>query len=104
VVVRAPQIRLYHPAVEGSGPGYAAKAFGYGRGRIALLRKHRFSWWFRLGNLFFPLVSSLWSAAAVRRFRWHLFRGRWHEWFHPHGETPEKTEDPGAVDGKALIR
>ena len=91
VVIRAPQIRLYHPAMDGTGQGGAAKAFGYGRSRIRLLRKHRYSWWFQLVNLFHPLVSIAWSRPADRRFRWHLFRGRLYEWLH------------GARDGSAIL-
>jgi GT2 family glycosyltransferase len=81
LVVRAAQIHLYHPAVDGTGPGYAVKAFGYGRGRMRLLRKHRFPIWMQVMNLLFPLVTAIVSRPAVRRFRWYLFKGRLHEWF-----------------------
>jgi GT2 family glycosyltransferase len=94
LVVRAPQIRLYHPEVDAISRGHAAKAFGYGRGRMRLLRKHRFSWWFQFANLVHPLISIVWSGPAVRRFRWHLYRGRQYEWVH--GERDVSTTKPGA--------
>jgi glycosyltransferase involved in cell wall biosynthesis len=66
MVVRSATIRVFHPAVDGSTPGYAAKAYGYGRGRIRIIA----------ASIIHPLATCLFAAPAVRRFRWHLFRGR----------------------------
>lgn len=77
-------VRVYHPTVDASSPGYKAKAFGYGRGRMRILSKHNFPWWFKLANVLHPLVMGLISSPATRRFQWHLLRGRLHEWRHPH--------------------
>lgn len=78
----APLVRVSHPRVESAGD--AAKAYGYGRGRMRVLRKHGFPWWFELASIVHPLVGCLGAGAAMRRFRWHLARGRLHEWLHPH--------------------
>ncbi len=81
-ILRCPSARVYHPAVDATSAGYQAKAFGYGRGRIQLLRKHRYPRWFVLANVLHPLLRCVFASAADRAFRWHLFRGRWHEWTH----------------------
>jgi GT2 family glycosyltransferase len=81
LVVRCTGVRIYHPPVDATFPGYEAKAFGYGRGRVRLLRKNRYPSWFVLANVLHPLVALLYSGPATRGFRWHLFRGRFHEWY-----------------------
>ncbi len=78
----APGIRVQHPKVETSG--MAAKAFGYGRGRMRVLKKHQFPLWFQLLSILHPLVLIAIEAPHTWLFRWHLFRGRLHEWLHPH--------------------
>jgi glycosyltransferase involved in cell wall biosynthesis len=77
-------VRVFHPRADGSTPGFEAKAFGYGRGRMRILRKHNYPLWFQLANVLHPLLTAVLSAPAVRRFRWHLFRGRLHEWLKPY--------------------
>lgn len=79
MVVRSASIRIFHPAVDGSSRGYAAKAHGYGRGRIRILRKNKFPRWFIAVSIIHPLATCLFAAPPVRRFRWHLFLGRLHE-------------------------
>ena len=83
-VIRCPSLRVFHPAVDATRPGYALKGFGYGRGRIAMLRRRGFPTWFTVLNTILPFLSLLWSSATTRGFRWHLFRGRLHELLHPH--------------------
>lgn len=77
-------VRVFHPRVDGSTAGFEAKAFGYGRGRMRILRKHHYPLWFQILNILHPLVMAMLSPPAVRRFRWHLFRGRLHEWLRPY--------------------
>lgn len=77
-------VRVFHPRADGSTPGFEAKAFGYGRGRMRVLRKHNYPQWFQLVNILHPLVTAILSPPALRRFRWHLFRGRLFEWLNPY--------------------
>jgi glycosyltransferase involved in cell wall biosynthesis len=77
-------VRVFHPRVDGSTPGFETKAYGYGRGRMRILRKHNYPLWFQLANILHPLLAAMLSPPAVRRFRWHLFRGRLHEWLKPY--------------------
>ncbi len=83
---RCPRIRLLHPRVDRAGTP-PAKARGYGRGRIRLLRKWRFPSWFILASIMHPLLLCVVPGSSPR-FRWHLFRGRWSEWLTPHRPQP----------------
>jgi glycosyltransferase involved in cell wall biosynthesis len=78
---RAPSVMVSHPLVEFAGS--PNKAYGYGRGRMRVLRKHAFPLWFVLASVFHPLFSSLFSLGYARKFRWHLFLGRLREWVKP---------------------
>jgi glycosyltransferase involved in cell wall biosynthesis len=82
-VLRCPQVRTYHPAVDASTAGFQGKAFGYGRGRIRLLRKNGFPAWTLALNVAMPLVGSLIATKRDRGFRWYLFLGRLFEWCNP---------------------
>jgi GT2 family glycosyltransferase len=77
-------VEVFHPRADATTQGYEAKAFGYGRGRMRVLAKHAYPFWFRAINLLHPLAAAVFAPASQRRFRWHLFRGRLHEWLHPH--------------------
>lgn len=79
---RAPAVLVSHPQVEFTG--HAGKAHGYGRGRMRVLRKHSFPLWFQLASIIQPLLQSVLSSGHARRFRWHLFRGRLHEFIAPY--------------------
>lgn len=83
---RAAAIRVHHPRVHTVGD--AGKAFGYGRGRMRVLAKHAFPWWFQVLSIVHPLLLSASPSSAERRFRWHLFRGRLVEWLTPHRADP----------------
>ena len=83
--MRSRAARVFHPPVAAGGS--PAKAHGYGRGRIRLLRKHGYPWWFVLLSVFHPLTGCVLARPAVRRFRWHLFRGRLREWLRPHRQV-----------------
>lgn len=86
LIGRTAAIRVHHPRVHTVGD--AAKAFGYGRGRMRVLAKHAYPWWFHLASILHPLALCLRSSGAERRFRWHLFRGRLGEWLSPHRRSP----------------
>lgn len=79
---RTAAIRVHHPRVHTVGD--AGKAFGYGRGRMRVLAKHSYPWWFQVLSILHPLLLCASPSRAERRFRWHLFRGRLVEWLAPH--------------------
>lgn len=80
---RALAVRVFHPSVDGSSYGYEGKAYGYGRGRMRILRKHAYPFWLELIHLLHPLVGCVFASPFRRRFRWHLFKGRVRELLTP---------------------
>lgn len=72
--VRCASLHVYHPRQDMRGFS-VDKIAGYGRTRMALLRKLHYPWWFRLLNVVYPLVRIL---ASPIRFRYYgaMFRGR----------------------------
>jgi glycosyltransferase involved in cell wall biosynthesis len=86
LAVRSPAVRVFHPPVDAtSGP--PEKAFGYGRGRIRVLRKHGYPAWFILASVLHPLLGCLRGPGQARSFRWHLARGRLRELLAPHRQA-----------------
>jgi glycosyltransferase involved in cell wall biosynthesis len=83
IAIRVPAVRIFHPAVDASTPGYERKAFGYGRGRMRLLQKNRYPLWFKIASVLHPLAKCCSFKTAKRRFSLHLFRGRLHELLNP---------------------
>lgn len=81
-VVRTPAVRVFHPPVD-LGAAISAKAYGYGRGRMHLLRKHRYPWWFCIASIVHPVTQAFMHPSTMV-FRWNLFRGRLHELILPH--------------------
>jgi glycosyltransferase involved in cell wall biosynthesis len=81
-IASAPAVRVHHPRVHTVGD--AQKAYGYGRGRMRVLAKHAYPWWFQVLSILHPLALCASRSSAERRFRWHLFRGRLAEWVAPH--------------------
>lgn len=80
IVARAPALEVRHPDIDRTLPDTARKAYAYSQGRMYLLHKHHFPVWFKMANVFYPLVvlpgelaRHGWGAA---RYRWAMFRGR----------------------------
>jgi hypothetical protein len=78
----APRVRVSHPRIDVGA--VSEKAYGYGRGRMRVLHKHHLPLWFQVASILHPLMCCVTPSAGVRRFRWHLFRGRLREWMQPH--------------------
>ena len=78
-VSRAEGARIYHPAPEMKMPD-VVKMHAYGRGRMYLLRKHRFPLWFKLATVLYPLailaVDFTKHGPGAARYRWAMFKGR----------------------------
>lgn len=78
-VSRAEDIRIYHPAPDMKTPDIA-KMQAYGRGRMYLLRKHKFPLWFKWATALYPLgvlpADILKYGPGAARYRWAMFKGR----------------------------
>ena len=57
------------------------KAFGYGRGRMRVLAKHHFPFWFQLFSILHPFLFLFTLNSLERCFRWNLCKGRCYEFF-----------------------
>lgn len=78
-VRRENSIEIYHPGVCLHPPA-VGRWRAYGRGRMYLLHKHAFPFWFRLGNVLYPLWRMVREHPRMWRYRWHMFYGRLEEW------------------------
>ncbi len=74
-VWRVPSVHIYHPLPSVRTPN-KEKLYAYACGRMYLLRKHNFSLWFKLANIFFPLYRLLCEGPASKQYRWYMFLGR----------------------------
>ena len=57
-------------------PDLLKKTKSYARGRMQLLRKHKFPLWFKLANVAFPLFKAVQEGKATWAYRWAMFKGR----------------------------
>ncbi len=77
---RAPLVRVCHPPFNPAGAETSDKAYAYGLGRMRLLRKHGFPFWFKLFNVFYPLLrlpgESILNGRHAARHRLAMFKGR----------------------------
>lgn len=76
---RLSSIHVAHP-LQNTADFKPEKIAGYGRTRMALLKKHRMPLWFRLANLFYPLLRMLRHPGSAGYFA-AMFRGRLSGWF-----------------------
>ena len=81
-VMRVPGIRVAHPAAVFS-PENAGKWYAYGRGRMRVLHKHRFSFPMRLVHVAHPLLRLLREPFRPRWGLVRMFKGRLDGLFHP---------------------
>lgn len=80
-IMRVPHIAVFHPAADASATA-ASKWYGYGRGRMHLLRKYRLPLWFRLAHIVHPLFRLLKTPNARRSPLRYLLKGRLDGFFH----------------------
>lgn len=80
-IMRAPEIRVYHPKLLHDSSQDSSKAMAYGRGRMFVLRKHKMPLWFVMANLLFPFVkaTTLVTDMPLCRFYFYLGVGRMEE-------------------------
>ena len=78
-VCRCSSIRVFHPSPLNTLPN-KDKIQSYASGRIFLLRKHKFSLWFQIATVFFPLcmmpIDGLRRGRRGIVYRWTMFRAR----------------------------
>lgn len=83
-VCRCPSIRVFHPSPLNTLPN-KDKIQSYASGRIFLLRKHKFSLWFQIATVFFPLcmvpIDGLRRGRRGIVYRWAMFRARLRAFF-----------------------
>jgi len=91
-VGRAQAIRVYHDPTDVTSPATVARAVVYGRGRIRLLQKHGFPWWFVAMNVLYPLTRLPFEGRRACHYRWSMFRGRliqaWRKNVYPYSPPP----------------
>ena len=72
--------RPWHPEADLSQTNTFRKAHGYGIGRMYLLHKHGFPFWFKLCNILYPLgllpVDLIRKGHRSAKLRWAMFTGR----------------------------
>lgn len=73
-IFREPAIVIKHPDMPFDLNSHG-KVRSYGIARMALLRKHRYSLWFRLANLLFPVFKMALYPTEIC-YLWEMFRGR----------------------------
>ncbi len=78
-VSRTAAVRVYHPAPDMTKLN-VPKVHAYAQGRMYLLRKHDFPWWFKAANVLYPLaalpIDVFKHGPAAARYRWTMFTGR----------------------------
>lgn len=79
-LVHVPTIRVAHPYIQIEREGECDKAYRYSRGRMEVLKIHRYPLWFKYLNIAYPLFKMLFhpNAAARRRFYYMQLLGRIH--------------------------
>lgn len=79
-VVRVPGIYVAHPDVNLNSDSLKEKTISYACGRMFLLKKHHFPFWFRLANVVYCLaiipVDIIRAACSIIRFRMVMFCAR----------------------------
>ncbi len=79
-LLRVPSVIVQHPAVNLNDANLSEKDMRYACGRMYLLRKHKFSLWFRIANMIYPLFCipndtiAFGMKGALRR--WNMFISR----------------------------
>ena len=71
---REPSIIVQHPEMDWAAT-MKQKVISYGVARMALLRKHHYPFWFRLGMVLYPLAS-LFLHPSKATYYFSMFRGR----------------------------
>lgn len=76
---RATGIAVFHDAPAYTAANTAQKTYSYALGRMCLLKKHRFPFWFKLANVLYPFarlpLDALHQGDALR-YRWAMLKGR----------------------------
>lgn len=75
-VLRIPAVHVFHDTFCFEDPALPAKAYGYGLGRMYVLRKHKFPLWFKFANLSYPLIRALIEGSKTWAYRKAMFKGR----------------------------
>jgi len=79
-VVRAPLVLVRHPSVTLRSQKLQTKVAAYAAGRMRLLRKHAFPWWFLAANVLYPLLrlplDCLAECMRIARYRCAMFTAR----------------------------
>ncbi|MEG6548833.1 glycosyltransferase family A protein [Desulfocurvibacter africanus] len=76
IVRRTAEVLVGHPEPDTLDQKLVPKIHAYARGRMHLLRKHKFSFWFKLANIFYPLGCLLRENPRTWRYRKAMFWGR----------------------------
>lgn len=74
-IMRVPAVRVCHPLPR-MDSGLADRWRSYARGRMRLLKKHRFPFFFKLANVLWPLVRMPLEKPGRWSYRLAMFRGR----------------------------
>lgn len=75
-ILRSSSAHVFHDTFNFNDPNLLPKAYGYGVGRMHLLHKHKMPLWFRLANLFYPIVRVLLEGGKTWPYRKAMFKGR----------------------------
>ncbi|MDR2161170.1 MAG: glycosyltransferase [Desulfovibrio sp.] len=76
LVGRSPEALVCHSKPDFSDPAMLSKTRAYALGRMHLLRKHKFSLWFKLANIFYPLCRMPFESPRTWPYRRTMFLGR----------------------------
>lgn len=81
IVLRCLSIqRPWHPDPDFSQEATIRKAYAYGLGRMFVLHKHQFPFWFKFFNVLFPLLIfpiDIYQKKLIKvNYRWAIFCGR----------------------------
>lgn len=79
-VIRAPNVKVFHPPVNLNDPDLPLKTSRYAHGRMWLLKKHELPLWFRALNAAAPLplfaVDLGRHACQLAAWRWQMLKSR----------------------------
>ena len=80
-IARTSEVLVYHGQPDPCDPILPAKAYKYGRGRMRLLHKHRFSPMFKIANVLYPLLRIPLDPPRMWHYRCSMFLGRFWGYF-----------------------
>lgn len=76
MLARLSEVLVYHPVQHQNCSSDFGKVRLYAAGRMQVLKKHQFPWWFKLANIVYPLFRAVSEGPKSWRYRMQMFYWR----------------------------